>query len=200
MNEQSTKIVVVATIVLIAVASGTILLINTPDQDTLPNSSDVTSIYILGNSSDIVYPELMDVMIEYTEEDGWVVTANFVDDSEGWENPEIYDRTFSLTNDDVIPLSEAFSAGVNLTSPCEDDKDTILESNAHIGFQVLVTYADGTWSCVWMLQTESGHLLFNSGTGSPNQNMLDADLLQPVSAFNSFIDVVEQVFLDNMNG
>ncbi len=198
MNEQGTKIVVVATIIMIAVASGAMLLINTLDQDTLPNNSDVVSIYILGNSSDIVYPELMEATIEYNEEDGWSVTANFVDDSEGWENPETYDRTFSVTNDDIISLSDAFSAALNLTSPCEDDKESILQSDANVGFEVLITYSDGTWICVWMLQTESGHILFKSGTGSPDLGMLDADLLQPISAFDGFIDVVEDVFSTNM--
>ncbi|MFW9918027.1 MAG: hypothetical protein ACFFED_00345 [Candidatus Thorarchaeota archaeon] len=197
MDTQGTKLAVIATIVVLAVAASAIVLINIPDDDGSINTSGVSSITILANSTDIVYPELMEATfgIEGSE---WVVTANFVDDSEGWESPEIYDRTFSVTDDEVTSISDALSAGLNLTVQSEDNLTTILIAGDSIGFHMVITYNDGGWASIWTLQTEKGHILFKSGMGTPDLNMVDADLLEPVGAMNGLVTAIYTVFSNNL--
>jgi hypothetical protein len=191
--------VVVVTIVVLAAASTAIILINIPDQGGTPNTSGVSSIFIIGNSTDILYPELMEATFELQGSEDWVVTANFLDNSESWENPEISDRTFSVTDEEVASISDALSVSLNLTHQSEDDRESISQSNAHIGFHIVISYSDGSWVSIWTLQTELGHILYKHGVGTPDLNMLDADLLTPISALDGLVEAVYIVFSENLD-
>ncbi len=197
-DTQGTKLTVIATIVVLAVATSAIILVNMPNNDIISNTSGVSSIFILANSTDIVYPELMEATFAI-EGEQWVVQANFVDDSEGWENPEIYDRTFSATDDEVSSINDALIASLNMTAQSEDNLTSILSSGAHIGFHIVVTYNDGRWVSIWTLQIESGSFLYKTGIGTPDLNMLDANLLEPVSALNGLVTAIHSVFSSNLN-
>lgn len=197
MDSQSTKISVVATVIVLAVASTAFVLVNVLNPGESPSDSGITSIMILGNSSDILYPELMDASFEM-QSNSWIVTANFLDDSGGWESPETYDRTFSVTNEEVISISNALWESVNSTSESEEQTDVVLEMWASIGFQIEITYGDGSWVCIWTLQTERGHILFNQGTGTPNPNMVDATVLEPIDALDGLVGAVYTVFEEHV--
>ncbi len=199
MDTQGTKVTVIATIVVIAVASSAIVLINLPNQENSVNTSGINSIYIIGNTTDIIYPELMEATFTYQSSEGWEVTANFLDNSEGWDYPEIYDRTFSVTNEEVKSIDDALSASLNLTSETEGDLNEVLVEGVHIGYHIVITYNDGAWIAIWTLLTETGHLLYNSGVGSPNLGMNDATFLEPISAMDNFVAAINTVFSDNLN-
>ena len=199
MDTQGTKVAVIATIVILAVASSAIVLINLPNQENIVNTSGVNSIYIVGNTTDILYPELMEATFTYQNSEGWKVTANFVDDSEGWNNPEIYDRTFSVSNEEVNSINDALSTSLNLTSETEGDLNEILVEGVHIGYHIVITYNDGGWVVIWTLLTETGHLLYQSGIGNPDTSMNDAIFLEPISAMDGFVTAIYTVFSSNLN-
>jgi hypothetical protein len=197
MDSQSTKISVVATVIVLTVASTVLVFGNILNPGESPSESGITSIKILANSSDILYPELMEASFEI-KSNSWIVTANFLDDSEGWENPVAYDRTFSVTNEEVVSISDALWESVNSTSPSDDLIDAVLEMWASIGFQVEITYGDGSWVCIWTLQTQKGHILFSQGTGTPNLNMVDATVLEPIDALDGLVGAIYTVFASHL--
>lgn len=193
MDSQNTKISVVATVIVLAVASTAFVLGNVLYPGESSSDSDIMSITIHGNTSDILYPELMDASFEI-QSNSWIVTANFLNDSGGSENPEAYDRTFSVTNEEVISISDALWESLNSTSESEEQTDVVLEMWASIGYQIEITYSDGSWVCIWTLQTEKGHILFSQGTGTPNHNMVDATVLEPIEALDGLVREVYTVF------
>ena len=197
MDTQGTKASIIVTIVVLAVATSAIVLVNLPDDESQSTPSGVNYITILANSTDILYPELMEASF-MSEEGQWVVTANFVDNSGGWESPEVYDRTFSASVEEIDSISEALWASINLTVQSEEDPNTILNSGASIGFHIVITYVDGSWIAIWTLLTETGHILYKSGVGTPDLGMDSAELLEPVSALDNLVSTVYSVFSNNL--
>lgn len=198
MDTPSTKLAVTATIVVLAVATSAVVLINLPGGSNGANTSGINRIEIIGNTTDILYPELMDATFAIVEGQ-WQVQANFVDDSEGWESPETYDRTFPVAAHEVDSIDDALVSSFNRTVQSQGNLTAILLSGAHIGFCMVVTYNDGGWISIWVLQIESGQFLYSTGVGTPNTNMLDASLREPVSALDDLVNAVHTVFSNNLN-
>jgi hypothetical protein len=159
---------------------------------------NIASLYILGNSTDILYPELMDASIIY-QNGNWMISANFVDDSEGWENPEIYDREFSVTQEEIENISLRLREGLNSTHPSEISSSVLLESNPHIGFDIEITYTDGSWIYVTAFQSDQGHIISNSGTGTIDKNLLSGTVLEPISALDSLVAAIHAVFFNHLD-
>ncbi|MCK5389714.1 MAG: hypothetical protein KAJ36_04450, partial [Candidatus Thorarchaeota archaeon] len=98
---------------MVAISSTTFFYISSLSNDSdITNSLDIASVRICGNTTDILYPELMDAYLTF-QDGNWMVSASFVDDSEGWENPEIYDIEFSVTPEEVEMINLSFHEGLN---------------------------------------------------------------------------------------
>ena len=87
---------------------------------------------------------------------------------------------------------------MNLTTQSEDAILAIIESNANLGFNIVITYNDGGWVSIWTLLTETGHILYKSGVGTPDLGMLDASLREPVSALDQLVSAINDVFSNNL--
>ena len=148
---------------------------------------------ICGNTTDILYPELMDAYLVF-QEGNWIISASFVDDSEGWENPEIYDIEFSVTPEEVEIINLSLHEGLNGTHPSEISPSVLLESDSHIGFDIEITYTDGSWIYVTTFQTDQGHIISNSGTGTMDKNLLSGSVLEPISALDDLVIAIYTVF------
>ena len=129
MAEGSFKAIAIGTLLVVAISSTAFFYISSLSNDSdITNSLDIASLRISGNSTDILYPELMDASFVF-QEGNWIISASFVDDSEGWENPEIYDREFSVTPEEVEIINLSLHEGFNITYPSEISPSVLLESN-----------------------------------------------------------------------
>jgi hypothetical protein len=197
--EGSFKAIAIATIIVIAISSTAFFYFSSLSNDSdITNSLDIASLRILGNSTDILYPELMEAFL-VIQEGNWMISASFVDNSEGWENPEIYDREFSVTPEEIEMINMKLHEGLNGTYPSEISHSVLLESNSHIGFDIEVTYTDGSWIYVVTFQTEQGHIISNSGTGTPDTSLLKGTVLEPISALDSFVASIHTVFSNHLD-
>ena len=185
---------------MVAISSTTFFYISSLSNDSdITNSLDIASVRICGNTTDILYPELMDAYLAF-QDGNWVVSASFVDDSEGWENPEIYDIEFSVTPEEVEMINLSFHEGLNGTYPSEISPSVLLESDAHIGFDIDITYTDGSWIYITTFQTDQGHkIISNSGTGTMDKNLLSGTVLEPISALDGLVLSIYTVFSNHLD-
>ncbi|MHA1961790.1 MAG: hypothetical protein ACW99U_16325 [Candidatus Thorarchaeota archaeon] len=198
MEMRGARAVVLSTILVVGLSVTVVYMwYGFPEQVT--DNSGIQSLWIIGNTSDILYPELMEAGFTWQDDGGWFVTANFVDDSEGWEEPIIYDRTFQVTAQEVLNINQALDEGLNLTYNSVELLLGVLEMNPHIGFQIDITYKGGEWISLCTFQTEEGHIILMSGRGTPNINLLDGQLLQPVSALDGLVATINQVFQSHLD-
>ena len=128
-----------------------------------------------------------------------MINASFVDDSEGWENPEIYDIEFSVTPEEIEIINLRLHEGLNGTYPSEISPSLLLESSPHIGFDIEITYTDGSWIYVTTFQTDPGHIISNSGTGTPDTSLLKGTVLEPISALDSLVTAIYTIFSDHLD-
>lgn len=199
MAEGSFKAIAIATILVVVISSTTILYLSSLSNDSdITNSLDITSLRICGNSTDILYPELMDASCVF-QEDNWMISASFVDNSEGWENPEIYDREFSVTPEEIEIINMRLHEGLNGTYPSEISPSVMLESNPHIGFDIEITYTDGSWIYIATFQTDQGHIISNYGTGTPDMNLLSGTVLEPISALDNLVTAIHTIFSNHLD-
>jgi hypothetical protein len=197
--EGSFKAIAVATILVVAISSSAFFYISSLSNNSdVTNSLDIASLRICGNSTDILYPELMDASLVF-HEGNWMISASFVDDSEGWENPEIYDREFSVTPEEVETINLSFHEGLNGTYPSEIPTSELLESNSHIGFDIEITYTDGSWIYATTFQIDQGYIISNSGTGTIDKNLVSGTVLEPVSAFDNLVAAIYTVFSNHLD-
>ncbi|MHA2081284.1 MAG: hypothetical protein ACW99H_09095, partial [Candidatus Thorarchaeota archaeon] len=99
--EGSFKAIAIATIIVVAIASTSFFYFSSLSNDSdITNSLDIASLRICGNSTDILYPELMEAFLVF-QNGSWMISASFLDDSEGWEYPEFYEREFSVTPEEI---------------------------------------------------------------------------------------------------
>jgi hypothetical protein len=200
MSQEGTKVIAIATILVIAVSSTAFLYITSvPNDDNTSNTLDIASITVCGNSTDILYPELMDASL-FFQDGNWTVSASFVDDSEGWENPELYDREFTIASEEVMSISLSFLDGLNDTYPSEMSVSELLEPSPHIGFEIEIIYSDGSWVYVTTFQIGEGYIISNSGTGTPDRNLLSGSVLEPVSALDGLVEAIYTVFSNHLIG
>jgi len=195
MVAENSKAIVVATIIIIGITAAAFLSMSNSDNPVVtPNSSEITSLTICGNSSDLLYPELAEANFVFLGNGIWRVTAHFVDDSGGYENLVIYDRNFTVTSGDIESINEALYEGLNHTYSSEISVQTLLGSSPSILYEIDVTYADGSWIYITTFQTDQGHIIFNSGTGIPDTNLLNGAVLEPSSALDCLVAAIYAVF------
>ncbi|MFW9850976.1 MAG: hypothetical protein ACFFF4_17750 [Candidatus Thorarchaeota archaeon] len=196
MNDQGFKAIFLAMIVTMGVAAAAFLYFSNPSIDAI-GKSNVISIRINGNSSDIIFDELMDASIDRDALGNWQVSASFLDNSEGWEYPEPYERTFTISYENVSAISYALIAGLNQTYLSEDTEAEVMDPYPHIGFDIEIIYSDGTWIYVCTFQTEKGHFVMNRGSGTSDRSLM-GPLMEPVSALNGLVTIVQAIFSSNM--
>lgn len=173
-------------------------------------AADILAVRIMGNSTDIVYPELMDALFVCNVTGEWIVSASFLNDS-GSGPPLIYDEYFLTTLAEVEDINNAIYAGLEATSP---SADSISELPYSVGFGLDILYEDGTWIQLFTLQSPTGHIIFLNGTytGTPDtvnpfdsnyiqrdENWLNGILLEPGTALEDLVDTMYAVF-DNHLG
>ncbi|MHA2025432.1 MAG: hypothetical protein ACW98U_05975 [Candidatus Thorarchaeota archaeon] len=197
--EGSFKTIAVATIIVVAISSTAFFYLSSLSNDSdITNSLEIVSLQICGNSTDILYPELMEAFIVF-QESNWTVSANFVDDSEGWENPEIYDREFSVTPEEIEMINLRLHEGLNGTHPSEISPSVMLESNPHIGFGIEIMYTDGSWIYITTFQTDEGHIISNNGIDTIDRNLLSGTVLEPISALDSLVLAIHALFSNHLD-
>ena len=197
--EESFKAIAIATILVVAISSTAFLYISSLSNDSeITNSLDIASLRMSGNSTDILYPELMEAFFVF-ENGNWMISASFVDDSEGWENPEIYDIEFSVTSEEVELINLRLHEGLNGTHPSEISPSVLLEPSPHIGFDIEITYTDGSWIYVTTFQTDEGHIITNSGTDTIDNNLLSGTVLEPISALDSLVTAIHTIFSNHLD-
>lgn len=197
--EGSFKAITVVTIIVVAISSTAFFYFSSLSNDSdVTNSLDIASLRICGNSTDILFPELMEAFLVF-QEDNWMVNASFVDDSEGWENPEIYEREFLVTPEEVEIISLNLHEGLNHTYPSEISPTALLESSPHIGFDIEIIYTDDSWIYATTFQTDGGHIISNSGTGPIDKNLLIGTVLEPISALDSLVAAIHAFFSNHLD-
>ena len=154
--------------------------------------SQIVSIRICGNSTDIVYPELMDAKIVPLSSGEWQVTATFVDDSSGYDAIETYEKTFNANLSDVLSINTALYDDLSMTFASNDTFHDIRDFN--MGFGLDIKYKDGSWIYLLTIQDAKGHLVLKSGTGLINRNLLDGYILEPGNALDGLVDAIHSVF------
>jgi len=198
MSQENTKVIAVATILVLAVTSTALFYFSSQSNNgNISNTLNIASIMICGNSTDILYPELMEASVVF-QDGNWTILASFVDDSEGWENTEIYDREFQVTPEEVLSISLSLLEGLNSTYPSEISASELLETSPHIGFDIEITYTDGSWVYVTTFQVGDGYIISNSGTGTPDRNLLSGTVLEPISALDGLVETIYILFSNNL--
>lgn len=196
---DNSKAAAVATIVIVAIFAAVFLSVSRPDFPLVNKPvSGITSLTISGNSSDIVYPELAEANFVILELGSWLVTAQFVDDSAGPEEPEIYDRNFTVISEDMKSISDALYEGLNQTRISEVSVQGLLGQSPNIGYDMELTYADGSWIYIVTFQTDPGYIIFNHGRGIPDRNLINGRVLEPLSALDSLVSAIYTVFSNHL--
>jgi len=200
MVSESSKVIVVATIIIISISGAAFLSMFSSDNPTItPNSSGIATLMICGNSSDVLYPELAEASFVLLENGSWLVNANFVNDSAGYyEYLEIYDRNFTITSEELESIDDALYEGLNQTSSSNITALTLLESSPSIWYQIEITYTNGAWIYITAFQTELGHIITNHGTGTPDTNLLSGTVLEPLSALDCLVLAIYAVFSNHL--
>lgn len=170
--------------------------------------SNILAVQVLGNSTDIIYPELMDALFIPLVGGTWNVTAIFLNDTV--MPPILYAEHFNATLTEVENINNAIYDGLDSTFPSSDSIGDLLFS---IGFGIDVLYTDGTWIQVFTIQSPQGHVVFLNGTytGTPNpsnpfdtnyiqrdENWLNGILLEPGTALNELITTMNEVFTNHL--
>ncbi|MGD9395219.1 MAG: hypothetical protein PVJ05_02205 [Candidatus Thorarchaeota archaeon] len=195
MVTENSKAIVVATIIIIAVSATAFLsMFNSDNPVIIPSSSEIASLTICGNSSDLLYPELAEANLVFLENETWLVNAHFVDDSAGYEDPEIYDQNFTITTEEIESINDALYEGLNQTYFSEISVLALLEPSPSIWYEIDITYTDGSWIYIAVFQTNQGHIILNNGTGTLDKNLLNGEVLEPSSALDCLVSAIYTVF------
>jgi len=173
-------------------------------------ASNILAVQILGNSSDIIYPELMAALFIPDLAGAWNVSATFLNDSLGPGSLTFYEASFLTTLTEVQNINNAIYSGLNATTP---SADSISDLQYSVGFGLDILYADGTWIQLFTIQSPTGHIVFLNGTytGTPNpinpfdwnyisrdENWLNGILLEPGTALDALITTMNTVFVNHL--
>ena len=196
---DNSKAVAVATIITVAVFAAVFLSVSGPDFPLVNKpTSEIISLTISGNSSDILYPELAEASFVILEPGSWLVTTRFVNDSEDSEELEIYDRNFTVIFEDMKSISDALYEGLNQTHISEVSLQVLFEQSPSIWYDIEVTHADGSWVYIATFQTNPGCIIFNHGKGVPDRNLINGIILEPLSALDSLVSAIYTVFSNHL--
>jgi hypothetical protein len=190
LEQGNARIVVVATLLIVGIsATGLILALNSGGNGSSNGStSQIASLTICGNTTDILYPELMEA--EFIPLGGlWFIDMSFVNDSVDPMNPVLSQQNGTIANEDLQTLLDPLYTGLHSTSTSNLTAETVLEDSPHIAWTFDLTFTNGTWIYLTVLLTEP-YILCLSGAGTPNHNLLDADVLEPPSAFDSLVAAI----------
>lgn len=201
MVAENSKAVFVAMTIIIGISAAAFLsMFNSGNPVVVPNTSGVSTLAICGNSTDLLYPELMDASFVFLENGSWLVNACFVNDSIDWyDNLEIYDLDFTVTSEEVKSIDDALYEGLNKTFPSDTSAMTLLDNSCpHIWYQIEITYTDGSWIFITTFQTEIGHIITSSGTDTLDTNLLSGIVLEPLSALDCLVSAIHTVFSNHL--
>lgn len=172
--------------------------------------SGILAIQILGNSSDIVYPELMTALFIPLGSGIWNVSATFLNDTLGPYNLTFYEETFPTTLTEVENINNAIYNGLDNTTPSLDSPSDLQFS---IGFGLDILYTDGTWIQLFTIESPTGHIMFLNGTytGTPNptdpfnmtfiqrdESWMNGILLEPGTALDELVATMNAVFVNHL--
>lgn len=172
--------------------------------------SDILAVQILGNSSDIVYPELMSALFIPLLSGNWNVSASFLNDTLGPYNLTIYEESFEASINEVENINTAIYNGLENTTPSLDSPSDLQFS---IGFGLDILYGDGTWIQLFTIQSPTGHIMFLNGTytGTPNptdpfnmtfiqrdESWMNGILLEPGTALDELVATMNAVFVNHL--
>ncbi|KXH77313.1 MAG: hypothetical protein AM326_05330 [Candidatus Thorarchaeota archaeon SMTZ-45] len=172
------------------------------------NEIGILYISILGNSSDIVYPELGGANFKPDSLGGWSIQVEMVNDSEGYENVNVYASSFTASNDDVTQIYNSLFHGLNISLVSTRTTIDLLNSNASIGYLVDIIFDDNTWIHVYTFLGQNEFLLLNGTyTGTFNYqaefpawsisrdtNMLNGICLESISVLDPFENTLHRFF------
>jgi hypothetical protein len=173
-------------------------------------ASDLIAVQILGNSTDIVYPELMHALFVPNVTGAWIVSATFLNDTLGPNNITIYYEYFLTTLTEVENINNAIYSGLDATTTSSDSISDLLYP---IGFGLDILYSDGTWIQLFTIQSPQQHIIFLNGTytGTPDtvnpfdstyiqrdENWLNGILLEPGSALDGLVATMNDVFVNHL--
>ena len=173
--------------------------------------SDIVGVMILGNSSDIVYPELAIAVFVPLLSGEWNVSAYFLNDSLGPYNMTFYDVVFQIGVSEVESINDAIYAGLESTDVSTDTLDDL--GWPSVGFGVDVLYSDGTWVQLFTVQSAKGHVMFMNGTytgtldpSDPfdpanidrDENWQNGVFLEPASSLDGLVSAMNAVFVDHL--
>jgi hypothetical protein len=175
-------------------------------------SSDILAMAICGNSSDIVYPELMHAVFIPQEAGTWLVRTTLLDDSEGPYNLSIYEEEFYASVSEVEAINHALYGGLENTTESQVSIYTVTDLGI-MGFGLDILYNDGTWIQLLTIQSGVGYMILLEGTyqnipdtTNPfgydlgrDTNLLNGAVLEPGSALDSLIFQMNQVFTDHLD-
>ena len=175
-------------------------------------SSNILAMTILGNSSDIVYPELMEAVLIPQEDGTWLVRTILLDDSEGPYNLSIYEEEFYASVTEVEAINQALYGDLENTIESQVSIYNVTDLGI-MGFGLDILYNDGTWIRLLTIQSGVGYMILLEGTyqnipdtTNPfgydlgrDTNLLNGAVLEPGSALDSLILQMNQVFTDHLN-
>jgi hypothetical protein len=167
---------------------------------------------VIGNSTDIIYPELGEARFKRSGLDEWTIDAEMVDDSEGFENVSVYSRTFTASNEEINQIHDGLFLALGNSSVSERTTNDLLNTSASIVFIVDMIFNDNTWIQVYTFQEQTEFLVLEgaySGTFDPqaefpvwsisrNTNMLDGVCQESMSNLGSFVNTIHAFFEDHL--
>ncbi len=171
--------------------------------------SDILAVQIMGNSSDIVYPELMNALFIPLLGGSWNVSASFLNDTDPY-NITFYNESFIATLTDVEDINNAIYDGLENTTQSLDSISDLFYS---VGFGLDILYADNTWIQLFTIQSPTGHIMFLNGTytGTPSptnpfnpsiiqrdENWMNGILLEPGTALDELVATMNAVFVNHL--
>jgi hypothetical protein len=197
---ESSKTVIVATIIIIGISAAAFLsMFNPGDSNVTLNTSRIGSLMICGNSTDLLYPELGDANFCRLENGSWLVNANFMNDSvDSYENLVIYDRAFTITSEELESIDNALYDGLDQTYNSNETVLMLLESSPSIWYDIEILYTDGSWIYITVFQTEPGYIITNRGTGNYDGNLLVGTVLEPLSALDCLVSAIYTIFSNHL--
>lgn len=171
--------------------------------------SDILAVQIMGNSSDIVYPELMNALFIPLLGGTWNVSATFLNDTDPYDITS-YNETFVATLTEVENINTAVYDGLENTT---QSLDSISDLYYSVGFGLDILYTDNTWIQLFTIQSPTGHIMFLNGTytGTPSptnpfnpsiiqrdENWMNGVLLEPGTALDDLVATMNAVFVNHL--
>ena len=178
----------------------------------MDKSTDILAMAILGNSSDIVYPELMDAVFIPQEAGTWLVKATLLDDSEGPYNLSLYEEEFYASVSEVEAINQALYGGLENTTESQVSIYNVTDLGI-MGFGLDILYNDDTWIQLLTIQSGVRYMILLEGTyqnipdaTNPfsyelgrDTNLLNGAVLEPGSALDNLILQMNQVLTDHLD-